>query len=229
MPRHRKNRRSQRKREAAQRTKPTKPAKPAAPRSSYRPPALMKRSARLMGLVGPIHEVKIQATPDVEFGRCHTTAISFCDKNPDWKHLCCWNILEEPNPELTHGNGYPFWAQWHSIVQGPDGTLLDVSPTTGDIAMYAGPHKRQTRRVVLETQITGSQYIAWLEALQTNLRHNVSINHRFVDFDTRTIMEWQQGGASMLMIGLERFNKFCQAKDPSEAAKAIYMDSKKLN
>ena len=166
----------------------------------------MERSAKQMHLHGPIHEVKIEPSKGAQFGQCHGNVRVFCRENPGYKHVCCWNILEEKDPEMTGGNGYPFWAQFHSIAKAPDGTYIDVTPTNGEYTLFRGEHERQTRHVAIEESITGPDYLKAVVILQQVSGQVMSINHRYVDFDTRfgeEMSEQTYKGKKLMMIGLK--------------------------
>ena len=175
----------------------------------------MEKAARSMYLRGPIHEVKIEPAEGSQFGLCHGNVQKFCQENPEYTHVCCWNILEEKNPELKHGNGYPFWAQFHSVAKAPDGTYMDVTPTSGDYQIYAGEHESQTRHIVIEESISGPDYMRATTLLQKASGQVMSVNHRFVDFDTRFGEEYSDQthkGQKLLLIGLKMVTQVVTGK-----------------
>jgi hypothetical protein len=171
----------------------------------------MEKSAKQMHIHGQIHEVKIEAAKGARFARCHENVQKFCFENPGYKHICCWNVLEEKDPKLTNGNGYPFWAQFHSIAQAPDGSYLDVTPTSADHQIYAEEHSRQIRHVGIEESITGPDYTKAILILQKASGLVITVNHRFVDFETRFGEEWSPDGG-ILLVGLKMVHQVVTGK-----------------
>jgi hypothetical protein len=173
----------------------------------------MEKAARRMHLPTIIHEVQITPVEGARYGRCHENVAKFCKMHPGIQHKLCWNVLEETNRYImTHG--YPFWAQFHSVAQAPDGTYVDVTPTGPGEESPPGHPDKTTRHVIIEDIISPVNYMKAVFILQQLMNKYLTVNHRYVDFDTRYITQTSPheigaNGEKMQLVGLHMIRDVC--------------------